>query len=639
MAIQNRYDSPSYTTTTNYNNTHNNFVVNFNQNEGPSGTFPDDDCCDHDNANCYTPSQVNKFIDLLPLPQAMKSRLKDWLNGDDPSSDRSFSMENKITLHNGTIDTQLSQFDSNVYTARGVSPDSFLDQVMKGILSSTNRPNEYKAAKDLFDFMKASGIPIMNLAQLQNILNNNQCMLPNGTFCQTTPDVHGAADRFLANENSLYLKLEMEMEMKGNQFDSSFNNLFCDGANGGANNGNSSLLADAQAQSAGKAINDFMKSNNIDLLSKEQMQELAKDGKVTLGNGTVIIGSNDLKASAQKLMENGGALFDQLEAGNTGQKDGLLGQLDFDKAMQNGFGKSLPSAADATQSIYNFIAGNNLDKLTKNQMQEIADTGKCTLPDGRSITVQPDVQQAARKLMDNGGALFDQIESADDGKKDGILGARDGFVAAIKKGLIPLPSADDAASGIDSFLKKNNIQTLTKDQVKELAETGQVKVNGQVFKGTPQDQLASSKLMENNGAVFDQLESAFNGKKDGIISQSDYPAAIKNGIFNNAQETNHDLPAPARALKTIDDFVGQNYKSNGLLTKDQVTEIAQTGHMTLHNGTKIDVSPEVQQAARKLVENNYTLFDVLESAQDGKKDGKVGRNDYEAAFRKGNFGQ
>ena len=632
MAIQNRYDSPNYNVTTNYNN---NVTVNYDPDKNSDcGCQNDDyDSYGNNNGNTFTPNQINKFIDMLPLPQMFKMRLKDFLNGGDDGY-RNFQnqVNYKVTLQNGTLTTDPSPLNTNTYTARGVSPDSFLDLVMKGTLSSTNRPNEYKAANDLFNFMKANGIPLMNLPQLQNILNNNQCLLPNGTFLSATPDLQSAADRFLANDNSLYLKLEMEMQMKGDQFNSSFNNLF----RGVTNNGIGDLLSNPQAQNAGKSVTDFMKDNNIDLLSKEQMQELAEKGKVTLGDGTVIIGSDDLKASAQKLMENGGALFDELEAGNTGQKDGLLGQLDFDKAMQNGFGEGLSSAADATQSIYKFIAGNNIDKLTKDQMQEIANTGKCTLPNGQVITVPPDVQQAARKLMDNGGALFDQIESADDGKKDGILGARDGFVAAIKKGLIPLPSADDAASGVQDFLKRNNIDLLSKDQIKELAETGQVTVNGKVIKGDPKDQLAAMKLMENNGALFDQLEAANTGQKDGLLGQSDFPASVKKGMLNDVRETNNDLPAPALAFKLIDDFLGKNNIS--LLNKDQVKEMAETGHLKLPDGKIIDVSPQEQQAARRLMEDNYALFDVLETHK-GKKDGLIGQKDYEIAVKNGTYGQ
>ena len=164
-------------------------------------------------------------------------------------------------------------------------------------------------------------------------------------------------------------------------------------------------------------------------------------------------------------------------------------------------------------------------------MQEIADTGKCTLPDGQVITVPLQVQQAARKFMENGGFLFDRIESADDGNKDGILGARDGFVAAISKGLVPLPSADAAASGINDFLKRNNIDLLNKDQMTNLAQTGQVTVKGQVIKGTPQDQLAAMKLMENDGEQFDQLEAANTGKRDGWVGRLDYYAGRREGVF------------------------------------------------------------------------------------------------------------
>lgn len=408
-------------------------------------------------------------------------------------------------------------------TYYGVCSDDFFKHLMTGNISNT-RPSEYAAARAINQFQKQHDIKLLSFKQMKQMADTGYCKMPAGKIMLVPPEVQDAAAKFMENNAELFKKVESAIT---GQYDGMLNPADYTAA---VMNIKISLKGLPSAVASGKFVTEFMKQNNIGLLSKDQVREMAK-GRVTLPNGQVILVPTQARVGAKRLMADEGALFDELEAGVTGQKDGMLGQLDYDAAMKKGFGNGLPSAADATESIYGFITQNNIDKLSKGQMQEIADTGKCTLPDGQVITVPLQVQQAARKFMENGGFLFDRIESADDGNKDGILGARDGFVAAISKGLVPLPSADAAASGINDFLKRNNIDLLNKDQMTNLAQTGQVTVKGQVIKGTPQDQLAAMKLMENDGEQFDQLEAANTGKRDGWVGRLDYYAGRREGVF------------------------------------------------------------------------------------------------------------
>ncbi|HEX7981986.1 MAG TPA: hypothetical protein VF616_00580, partial [Duganella sp.] len=89
------------------------------------------------------------------------------------------------------------------------------------------------------------------------------------------------------------------------------------------------------ANSAGNTIDHFLKDNKIDLLSASDMKSIADTGYCKDKNGDLKPVSPEVQAAAQALMANGGQLFKQLEAANTGTQDGLLGQKDYGAAVAN----------------------------------------------------------------------------------------------------------------------------------------------------------------------------------------------------------------------------------------------------------------------------------------------------------------
>jgi len=153
--------------------------------------------------------------------------------------------------------------------------------------------------------------------------------------------------------------------------------------------------------------------------------------------------------------------------------------------------------------------------------------------------------------------------------------------------------------------------------------------------------------MENNGELFKKLESATDGKHDGKLGQGDYDNAIKDGTISrdtgprstNGPDstpnptTTGNLPSDASAAKTINDF--QKDKDIGLLSVENLKMMAETGYCKDKNGNTVQVPEETQAAAQKMMENNGELFKKLESATDGKHDGKLGQGDYGHAIDDG----
>ncbi|WP_044528606.1 hypothetical protein, partial [Herbaspirillum sp. B65] len=132
--------------------------------------------------------------------------------------------------------------------------------------------------------------------------------------------------------------------------------------------------------SAANTIRNFQQENNTGLLSAKQMSDIADTGYYQDKNGNLKPVSTDVQAAAQALMANGGALFKQLEAANTGKQDGLLGPKDFPAAMRRGI-LSGDSGADRT------VPGNGLagDYLLQAVMQGLLSNGQSGYEAGKTI--------------------------------------------------------------------------------------------------------------------------------------------------------------------------------------------------------------------------------------------------------------
>ena len=479
-------------------------------------------------------------------------------------------------------------------------------------------------------------------------------------------------------------------------------------AGGGSGNGLPS------ESGAAKTINQFQKDNNIDLLSSQQVQQMAQTGYFTDKDGNTKQVPPEVQLAAMKMMDNGGELFKKLESAHNGKHDGLLSQVDYSDALQDGslsntpgqrnapyqpglpldfilqalmnghVSKDQPDDYDAAKTINQFQKDNNIDLLSSEQMQQMAQTGYFTDKDGNTKQVPREVQAAAQAFMDNGGELFKKLESALNGKHDGKLSQVD-FTEAVKDGTIApgygngngngngnfgfgngngfgfgldpsqfgggsnLPGSYDAAKTINQFQKDNNIDLLSSEQVQQMAQTGYfTDKDGNTKQVPPEVQAAAQAMMANGGELFKQLESALNGKHDGKLSQVDFTEAIKDGTIapgygngngngnygvGNGNNNGYDptqfggrtLPSDSTAVNTIEKYQKDN--GIGLISADQMLQMAQTGYFTDKDGNTKQVPPEVQAAAQAYMANGGELFKKIEAAVTGKHDGLLGQND------------
>ncbi|WP_288407861.1 hypothetical protein, partial [uncultured Herbaspirillum sp.] len=421
--------------------------------------------------------------------------------------------------------------------------------------------------------------------------------------------------------------------------------------------------------SAANTIRNFQQENNTGLLSAKQMSDIADTGYYQDKNGNLKPVSADVQAAAQALMANGGALFKQLEAANTGKQDGLLGPKDFPAAMRRGIlsgdsgaDRTVPgnglagdyllqavmqgllsngqSGYEAGKTIDSFMKDNKIDLLSADDVRDMAKTGYYKDKDGSLKPIPENVREAAEELMENGGELFKKLEAANTGVQDGLLGQKD-FAAAIKNGSLDgrndmssasawnfpvsvasnnvLPSAYSAGNTMDHFLKDNKIDLLSANDVKNIAETGYYQdQNGKLKAVPPEVQQAAQALMANGGQLFKELEAANTGKQDGLLGQLDFAAAVKNGSLdsNTTMPTialpNIVLPSAYSAGNTMDHFLKDN--KIDLLSANDVKNIAETGYYQDQDGKLKAVPPEVQQAAQALMANGGQLFKELEAA-------------------------
>ncbi|TWC67302.1 hypothetical protein [Herbaspirillum sp. SJZ099] len=376
----------------------------------------------------------------------------------------------------------------------------------------------------------------------------------------------------------------------------------------------------------------------------------------------------------------------------------LMGQA---RANGNG-SSGLPSESGAAKTINQFQKDNNIDLLSSKQVQQMAETGYFTDKDGNTKQVPPEVQLAAVKMMDNGGELFKKLESAHNGKHDGLLSQvdysdalQDGSLSnvpgqgsgqyqpglpmdfilqALMNGHVTKDQPDDydAAKTINQFQKDNNIDLLSSEQMQQMAQTGYfTDKDGNTKQVPPEVQAAAQAFMDNGGELFKKLESALNGKHDGKLSQVDFTEAVKDGTiaegygngngygngqgngygngspfqFGQGNSFNFDpsqfgqgnnLPSDSSAVDTIQKYQKDN--NIGLLSVEQMQQMAQTGYITDKDGNTKQVPPEVQAAAQAYMANGGELFKKIEAATDGKHDGQLGQGDPDEARKDGTLG-
>ena len=572
-------------------------------------------------------------------------------------------------------------------------PDSLKD-VLLGMMGMGGHrlPSDSSAAQTIQGFQKENKTGLLSAGQMKDIADTGYYKDKDGSLKPVSSEVQAAAQAMMANGGALFKRLESANNGKhdgllGSQdfpaairqgvISANPNNAGVRPRGGLSNDGflqavMQQLLSPTRPSeyNTGKTIDSFMKDNKIDLLSANDMRNIADTGYCKDKNGDLKPVSPQVQAAAQALMANGGELFKKLEAAYTGKQDGLLGQKDFGAAVGNGSlapaGNSgtlnyptiaasnnvLPSAYSAGDTADRFMKDNHVGLLSASDMKSIADTGYYRDKDGQLKAVSPDMQAAAQALMANGGRLFKQLEAANTGKQDGLLGQAD-FAAAVKNGALNagptlalpnnvLPSAYSAGNTVDRFMKDNHADLLSAGDMKSIADTGYFKdKDGQLKAVSPDMQAAAQALMANGGQLFKQLEAAYTGKQDGLLGQKDFAAAVKNGSLNLGAATptlalpNNVLPSANSAGNTIDHFLKDN--KIDLLSASDMKSIADTGYYQDKNGDLKPVSPQVQAAAQALTANGGELFKKLEAANTGKQDGLLGQKDFAAAVKNGSL--
>ena len=320
---------------------------------------------------------------------------------------------------------------------------------------------------------------------------------------------------------------------------------------------------------AAKTLNEFMKDNDIDVLNKKELEQLAQGGTFKLPSGEEVEIPEEVQEAAQKMLENDGALFEKLKSANITVSEGN---------GPNGDNGNLPSLEDASQTMSDFIRDNKTGPISKEQVALMAQTGEFKKDDGTVIELTPQQQAAAQRMLQ--GNDFTAIESALTGKTDGLLGEGD-HAAAKKKSLlnnettgaggnngggtvninIPddegyfsddegevtinlnrpngangngnnLPSLEDASESISNFIRDNKLGTINKEQLALMAQTGEFKKDdGTVIELTPQQQAAAQRMLQGND--FTAIESALTGETDGLLSEYDHGAAKDKSLLNN----------------------------------------------------------------------------------------------------------
>jgi hypothetical protein len=177
----------------------------------------------------------------------------------------------------------------------------------------------------------------------------------------------------------------------------------------------------------------------------------------------------------------------------------------------------------------------------------------------------------------------------------------------------------------------------------QMARTGYcTKSDGSTIAVPPDIQDAAKRFMAHDAALFRKMESATDGRHDGQLGLGDYNRAIAHGVIHphhghcpvKSSADHYLLPSESDAARTIHDF--QNKALGGdRVSIGQMDQIARTGYCTKSDGSTFKVTPQEQAAAQRFMAHDAALFKKMESATDGKFDGKLGTGDYHEAIEDG----
>ncbi|MBJ7311929.1 hypothetical protein ACFOLJ_03110 [Rugamonas sp. CCM 8940] len=344
----------------------------------------------------------------------------------------------------------------------------------KGMLSSrrherdvVQRHGEYEmpsassAGRTIRDFQRDKlGGEMLSSAQMDQMARTGYLTKKDGSTVAVPAEVQSAAQRFMAKGGELFKKIESATtgSHDGLLATGDYTEAVKDGTLSADGGGDSETFCRSNryrlptASSAAHTVRDFQRDKlGGEMLSSEQMDQMARTGYLTKKDGSTIAVPAEMQAAAQRFMAHDGALFKQVESAVTGKHDGLLATGDYTQALKDGTlsdetGRTepftrecehdLPSGSSAAHTMRDF----QKDKLggamlSETQMDQMARTGYLTKADGSTVAVPPEVQEAARRYMANGAELFKTVEAAVTGGHDGLL-STDDYTQAIKDGML-----------------------------------------------------------------------------------------------------------------------------------------------------------------------------------------------------------
>lgn len=335
-------------------------------------------------------------------------------------------------------------------------------------------------------------------------------------------------------------------------------------------------------QKAADVMKQFMQQHGGGM-SKDQMQQIADTGEF---NGQPV--PESVRKAASKMMDNGGELFKKLDNANKPwEHDDYVAVVDIDVAGQNQELKGSPfqqfisaltksltppmTEQDAADIIKQFMRQNG-DGLTKSQMQQMANDGY-VVKNGKPMRVSPEVQQAAQKMMANGGELFNKLDNANKPwEHDNLVALVDidvadqnqelegspleQFFSALFKLFMPSMSEQNASDIMKQFMQDNDCG-LTKDQMQQIADRGYFVKDGKPMRVSSDVREAAQKMMANDGALFNKLDNANKPwEHDNYVAVVDVDVATANHDLSTTQE----LSAEKKAL--LSKLTGNHYSQS-----------------------------------------------------------------------------
>jgi hypothetical protein len=539
----------------------------------------------------------------------------------------------------------------------------------------TMLPSESIAAKTIneFQYRQLCG-DRLSVVQMEQMARTGY-LTRNCETAPVPPEIRDAAKRFMTGNASLFRKMESAVngrcdgQLEAGDYFAALkcrNILDADSRIVSAANRGASLLP--SEFEAAKTIHEFQhRELRGKRLSIGEMNEIAFTGYLSKGGRTIGV-SPEVQHSARRFMAGGAALFLKLESITDGKRDGKLSTDDFHEAVRNGrisghephddcYGHSddyaTPSPYYAARTMHEFqerkLGGQS---LSLSDIDLLACTGYL-FRDGRGIAAYPEVQAAAQRFMADDCELFKKMDCA----RDGHLGTGD-FHRALESRAIDencgpveavscpdhsnVPSEFRAATCIHEFQESQlHGGRLSIGDMDAIARTRHLHRQGRTIVAPDEVWHSARHFMANDAALFRKIESATDGQCDGELDTGDYHQALRKGnllaydaeplVF--ARHADHGLPSASSAAKTIHDL--QMTEMDGAPVR--VTDmdlLARTGYIHKDGRARV-ASGEEREAAKRFMADGGTLFRKMESATDGRHDGKLGAGDYHEAIRKG----